>query len=68
LLQRGVHPGNQYTERDDQPDHVSLHHSLDAVIELVEFREQPEGKQKAKQFDEKGIDGCILPWVREILD
>jgi hypothetical protein len=30
--------------------------------------EQPEGKQKAEQFDEKGIDGCILPWIREILD
>src|SRR5262245_43051152 len=67
-LQRSVYPGNQDTERDDQPDHVSFHHPLDAFIELVEFPEQPEGQQKAEQFDEKGIDGGILPWIWEILD
>ena len=58
---------NQYTERDDQPNHVSLDHPIDAFIELVEFPEQPEGEQKAEQFDEERIDGCILPWIREIL-
>src|SRR4029450_9833782 len=47
-VQRGVHPGNQYAERDDQPDHVSLDHPRDALIEAVEFPEQTEGKQKAK--------------------
>jgi hypothetical protein len=36
-LERHVHPRNQYTKRDHQPDHVSLDHSLDAFIEAVEF-------------------------------
>jgi hypothetical protein len=47
---------------------VSLDDPLDAFIEAVEFSEQTEGKQKAEQFDEKGIDGRKLPWIREILD
>jgi hypothetical protein len=62
-VQRRVYPGNQYTEGDDQPDHVSPDHSLDAFIELVEFPEQPEGKQKAEQFDDAliGFRGLMLP-------
>ncbi len=66
--QRGVHPGNQHAEGDDQPDHVPLDDPFDAFVESVEFPEQAEGKQEAEQIDEKGVDGRELPGVREILD
>jgi hypothetical protein len=47
---------------------VSLDCSLDTFIEAVEFPEQTEGKEKAEQLDEEGIDGGEFPWIREVLD
>ncbi len=38
------------------------------IIEVIEFSQQRKWEQYAKEPNEKGIDGSVLPGIGEILD